>query len=326
MKEIATKDLRNIALVAHGGVGKTSLAEAILFSAGETTRMGSVDDGSTVSDYQADEIERKISVSTTLMHCFWKDVKLNIIDAPGYADFFGDAVSALPESAAVLVAFDYQPALTGELEAAAGPLMHHLFYRGARLTFVSTQPMGPALAEHFMDRMAATHAFQPADRYINLGYLAGGATGVFDFLLDPLSYAPPDSRQSAPLQGVQQLADYALIVVLTDDADTGRIWVEQMTAANLHGQIPLVMVVSAQAEPMMRPYYDSRQLDGLVSGLAGARFYEQRVSLPVETAGPYWSAFSLGLLLIVMAIAVGGSWSAVQAWRSRKPVVEQEED
>ncbi|MDZ7386332.1 MAG: elongation factor G [candidate division KSB1 bacterium] len=95
MKEIATKDLRNIALVAHGGAGKTSLAEAILFSAGETTRMGSVDDGSTVSDYQADEIERKISVSTTLMHCFWKDVKINIVDAPGYADFFGDAVSAL---------------------------------------------------------------------------------------------------------------------------------------------------------------------------------------------------------------------------------------
>ncbi|MGQ9854112.1 MAG: GTP-binding protein, partial [Candidatus Oleimicrobiaceae bacterium] len=95
MKEISTKDLRNIALVAHGGVGKTSLAEAMLFSAGETSRMGTVEDGSTVSDYQADEIERKISISTTLMHCQWKDVKINIIDAPGYADFFGDAVSAL---------------------------------------------------------------------------------------------------------------------------------------------------------------------------------------------------------------------------------------
>ncbi|MBC7187058.1 MAG: elongation factor G [Calditrichaeota bacterium] len=95
MKEITSKDLRNIALVAHGGVGKTSLAEAILFSAGETSRMGTVEDGSTVSDYQADEIERKISISASLMHCHWKDVKINIIDAPGYADFFGDAVSAL---------------------------------------------------------------------------------------------------------------------------------------------------------------------------------------------------------------------------------------
>ncbi|MCR4440129.1 MAG: elongation factor G [bacterium] len=95
MKEITSKDLRNIALVAHGGVGKTSLAEAILFSAGEISRMGTVEDGSTVSDYQADEIERKISISASLMHCHWKDVKVNIIDAPGYADFFGDAVSAL---------------------------------------------------------------------------------------------------------------------------------------------------------------------------------------------------------------------------------------
>ncbi len=241
-----------------------------------------------------------------------------------------DLVSALPDNAPVLVAFDYQPALAGELEAAAGPLMHHLFYRGARLTLVSTNPMGPALAEHFMGRMAETHNFQPADRYLNLGYLAGGAAGVFDFILYPLSYVPStgaaDPLQSAPLRGVQQLSDYALIVVLTDDADTGRIWVEQLTAAGLHGEIPLVMVVSAQAEPMMRPYYDSRQMDGLVSGLAGARFYEQRVSLPVETTAPYWSAFSLGMLLVVITLAVGGAWNAVQAWRNRKPVIEEKED
>jgi len=106
VKEISTKDLRNIALVAHGGVGKTSLAEAILFSAGETSRMGTVEDGSTVSDYQADEIERKISISTSLMHCQWKDIKLNIIDAPGYADFFGDAVSALRVADVAVVLLD----------------------------------------------------------------------------------------------------------------------------------------------------------------------------------------------------------------------------
>ncbi|MEZ0395368.1 MAG: hypothetical protein ABWK53_02905 [Anaerolineales bacterium] len=243
-----------------------------------------------------------------------------------------DVVSALPDNAPVLVAFDYQPALAGELEAAAGPLMQHLFYRGARLTCVSTHPMGPALAEHFVGRLAETQSFQPADRSLNLGYLAGGAAGVFDFLLDPLAYLPPpaegvpDPRQSVPLSGVQELSDYALLVVLTDDAETGRIWVEQMTALGLRDEVPLVMVVSAQAEPMMRPYYDSHQMDGLVSGLAGARFYEQRVSLPLQTAAPYWSAFSLGLLLIVAILAVGGVWNAVHAWRSRQPAAEEKED
>ncbi len=242
-----------------------------------------------------------------------------------------DVVSNLPDDPPVLVAFDYQPALAGEMEAAAAPLMHHLLYRGARLTFVSTTPLGPALAEHFMGRLAEAHTL--TGRYLDLGYLAGGPAGVFDFVIAPLSFVPPpgeagapDLRQSVPLQGIQRLSDYALIVVLTDDADTGRVWIEQTTALGVLEETPLVMVVSAQAEPMMRPYYDSHQMDGMVSGLAGARFYEERIALPIQTATPYWSAFSLGLLLIVIALAVGGVWNAVNAWRSRAPVLEEEEE
>lgn len=256
---------------------------------------------------------------------------VNQFSSPPDVAAASDLVNGLPDNAPVLIAFDYQPALAGEMEASASPLMHHLLYRGARLTFVSTTPMGPALAEHFMGRLAETHVL--TGRYLDLGYLAGGPTGVFDFVLDPLSFVPPpgeagapDLRQSVPLQGIQRLSDYALIVVLTDDADTGRVWIEQTTAAGVLEETPLVMVVSAQAEPMMRPYYDSHQVDGMVSGLAGGRFYEERVALPVETAAPYWSAFSLGLLLIVIALAVGGAWNAVNAWRSRAPAPEEEEE
>lgn len=95
MKAYKADAIRNIALVGHGGCGKTSLSEALLFSAGAIDRMGRVDDGTTTSDYDPDEVKRKISVNATLLPCEWKGVKINFVDTPGYADFVGDVKSAL---------------------------------------------------------------------------------------------------------------------------------------------------------------------------------------------------------------------------------------
>ena len=95
MKEFSMDKIRNVGLVAHGEVGKTTLAEAMLFTAGETNRFGSVDDGTTVSDYNADEIDRKISISTTMMHLNWKNHKINVLDTPGYSDFVGEVIGGL---------------------------------------------------------------------------------------------------------------------------------------------------------------------------------------------------------------------------------------
>jgi elongation factor G len=90
VKEYTPENIRNVGLVGHGGVGKTTLAEALLLTMGEINRLGRIADGSTVSDYHADEIERKSSISTSLMHGEWKDVKCNLLDMPGYSDFIGD--------------------------------------------------------------------------------------------------------------------------------------------------------------------------------------------------------------------------------------------
>ncbi|HAL57627.1 MAG TPA: elongation factor G [Bacteroidetes bacterium] len=94
-KEYSVDKIRNIALIGHGGSGKTTITEALLYSAGATTRFGKVEDGSTVSDYHPDEIERKISINTALLHCDWQGTKFNILDTPGYSDFTGEVISAL---------------------------------------------------------------------------------------------------------------------------------------------------------------------------------------------------------------------------------------
>ncbi|NLC76259.1 MAG: elongation factor G [Clostridia bacterium] len=95
MKVFTTERIKNIGVVAHGGAGKTSLTEAMLFNAGVTNRLGKVDDGNTVTDYYPEEIKRKITINTAMAPVVWRDHKLNIIDTPGYSDFIGDVISAL---------------------------------------------------------------------------------------------------------------------------------------------------------------------------------------------------------------------------------------
>jgi elongation factor G len=89
------KHLRNVALVGHQGSGKTMLAEAMLYASGGVKRMGSIEEGSTVSDYHTSEREREMSVFTSLLHAEWKGYKINILDTPGYPDFVGEVVAAL---------------------------------------------------------------------------------------------------------------------------------------------------------------------------------------------------------------------------------------
>jgi elongation factor G len=106
MKEYTTEFIRNIALVSHGSAGKTMLAEAMLHVTGTTTRMGKIDDGSTLSDYDEEEIRRKISLSTSVLPLETRDHKINVLDTPGFTDFVGDLISALHVSDGAVVLVD----------------------------------------------------------------------------------------------------------------------------------------------------------------------------------------------------------------------------
>jgi len=95
LKNFETKDIRNVGLYSHGGVGKTSLAEAMLYNAKVIDRLGSVDKGNTVCDFDPDEIMRKMSISSAIAPLEWKGKKINIIDTPGFIDFVGDVTGSL---------------------------------------------------------------------------------------------------------------------------------------------------------------------------------------------------------------------------------------
>ena len=106
MKDYKTENLRNIGLFGHGGSGKTTVAEAMLFNTGVLDRFGKVEDGTTVTDFDPEEIKRKISINAATAPCEWKENRINVIDTPGYFDFVGEVVASLKVIDGVIIAVD----------------------------------------------------------------------------------------------------------------------------------------------------------------------------------------------------------------------------
>ena len=105
MKAYEKQDIRNVCVLGHGGVGKTSLTEAMLFLGQGSDRLGKIADGNTSSDYDVEEVKRKISIYTTVQPLEWKNKKINILDTPGFFDFEGEVLQAARVSdAAIIVA------------------------------------------------------------------------------------------------------------------------------------------------------------------------------------------------------------------------------
>src|SRR5690348_3255508 len=106
MKVYDAAAIRNIAIVGHGGCGKTQLVSSLLFAAGAVNRLGTVDEGTTVTDFDDEEIARKHTLSSSLAYAEWQQTKINIIDTPGFANFLADARSALRVVEAAIVTVD----------------------------------------------------------------------------------------------------------------------------------------------------------------------------------------------------------------------------
>ena len=116
MKQYRTDEIRNIAIIAHSGAGKTSIVEAMLYNGGAIERMGAVDSGNSVADYAADEIERKTTLNCSVCIAEWEGHKLNLIDTPGAEDFYGDLHSVLRVVDAVVVVVDATTGVEGGTE------------------------------------------------------------------------------------------------------------------------------------------------------------------------------------------------------------------
>lgn len=225
-------------------------------------------------------------------------------------------VAAVPENAPVLVVVDYEPSFAGELEASAGPLLDQLaLSRKSVFTFVSMSPTGSALVDRLMLNTKISIpvekqglGYQSGVNYFNSGFLPGGSAGVLGFI---------ENRDNS-------FTNYATIILLTDNAETGRVWVEQLEAAGpeIAGK-PVLLVTSAQAGPLLQPYVSSGQAELMVNGLYDAAKYENMNVTRPGIARSYWDAFGFGLMMAVIAIVLGSMWSVVVRIRERRAEAEQ---
>jgi hypothetical protein len=234
----------------------------------------------------------------------------------------------LPANAPVLLIFDYEAALAGELEASAAPLVDlMLTLKAPRLSLLSSTPVGAGLAERFIKPFTTSHNYQRGQQFINLGYLPGGAAGVLIFSENPISTKPlttsgENAWATTVLQDVKNLPDFKAIILLTSDVDTARIWIEQ--TENLRGEAQFLVVSSAQAGPMILPYAQSGQVDGMITGIDGSAPIEQANSGRPGMVRRYWDAYGFGLLAAVSLITLGSLWSLVSSWQARRK--EQDEE
>lgn len=223
-------------------------------------------------------------------------------------------VNAVPVDRPALIVFDYTPGYSGELDTVAGSLIGHMAGRGIPMVTLSTRVTGPPLAERLMRDVLAEPDGAPRE-FLQLGFLSGGPTAIQLFAVSPrdailTGFKLPDgiTRQSvwsAPvLQNVNRLSDFGMVVVITAGTDTARAWAEQTHP--WIGDVPLVMVLSAGAEPLVRPYYESleRQVDGILTGLPSAIAYQQN-TVQETTALAGWNALGSGLLSIELVLLAG---------------------
>src|SRR5438552_6977462 len=134
MKAYTTAQLRNVGVLSHGGAGKTTLAEAMLYASKAVTRMGRVDEGNTVTDYDPDEQKRRISVQLAVAPVEWQECKINVIDVPGYAEFIGEVKAAVRVSDTAVLLLD----ASAGVEVGTEQAWKYAGERGiARLVFVN---------------------------------------------------------------------------------------------------------------------------------------------------------------------------------------------
>ncbi len=232
-----------------------------------------------------------------------------------------EVIRDLPSNPNVIVVFDYEPAFSGEMTTASAPVIDQLMAKGATIAVVSSLPTGSVQANLLLATYLASYNYLNSSSYINLGYIPGGAAGIYNFATNPTETIPVDvegnqvwSDRNSFLADTRLLSDFDAMVILVDSSETARVWIEQ-SRLPLEAT-PLLMVISAQAEPMVLPYYDSKQVQGIVTGLFGGAYYEQITQKPA-TARVFWDAFAVAFFVAEVIIVVGGVWALIAAWQAR---------
>ncbi len=232
MKTYSTANIRNVALVGHGGSGKTTLVEALLARAGAVPRIGRVEDGTTVSDTEAEEIKRRISLSLAIAPVEWEGCKINLIDTPGYADFMGEVEAAL--SVADLAVFVVS-AVDG-VEVQTEVIWRRCTNLGLpRMVFINKEDKERADFHRVLEQLRATFGSGFALLELPIGEEAS-FHGVADVLSDQaFAYEPDGRHHSEPLPSELEEEEHRVHEELIEEIVSGD---DEQLERYLSGEVP----------------------------------------------------------------------------------------
>lgn len=241
---------------------------------------------------------------------------------------FANTIEGLPSNTSVLISIDYQPAYDGELHTTITALMQHLMEKKVNIILVSTNPGGPAIGEGLLvDSWTRLSQYndQSATGYdlklntVNLGYLPGGITSLQEFALSPRLAVPAGYRESLnyvsnktvvkPIWQSDATKDFisinhvSAVIVATDSIDLGRAWIEQVQPFMVDK--PLLLIASAQAAPMLRPYVASKQSQGMLTGLNDGLVYQAYLQQPASHSNVIASALNAGITYTILLVLLG---------------------
>lgn len=221
------------------------------------------------------------------------------------------AVSKVSSRAPVLLIIDYEAGDFAEMQSVSFGFIDQLMVKGAYLVLVTTNPLGVLQGDRLIHQLniMGDHQYRDQIDWVNLGYLPGSTMGIQQFIQSPRKTLTVSSYgeniwERDELKNIQQIGDFSVITVITENASHARSWVEQ-----LNGKLPsnkIVFIVSAQVEPIVQPYYAEPlpQIGGVVAGINGGAIYEAQAGRN-GFASMFWDAYGLVASVSIIAILVG---------------------
>jgi len=213
----------------------------------------------------------------------------------------------------VLVAVDYQASFAGELENGAGQIMNQILSTGANINFISSNPIGPGLIDHLVSSHLPAELQEPDQSYFSLGYISGGSAALLHFAENPKETTAAHIEEYPNLSSISSIKDYSMVLVITDDLNNARSWLEQVqpkiTGTISHeNQLPFLMLTSSQLEALIHPYYATspQKLNGYLSGLKAMSQFESLSSS--EPENDLWNGYSRGISTTFLILIAGSAY------------------
>ncbi len=232
-----------------------------------------------------------------------------------FASISNGLLLSLETSPHILIIMDNEAASQAEVNLITRPVFERLMLKDSYLSIISSNPNANLVAMNVLSKASLNiPSYLGEDRISNFGYLPGGSTGIQNFLLNPrrsipVGIFPEDIWNSSGLQDIYQISQFDSVILVTDNPENSKLWLEQIRI-NIP-EMTILVAATAQASPLLQPYVNSEQIDGMISGLYGSISYSQLVQQENETLSTYWNMYKLGIFTFILIIIIGGLYYVI---------------